>query len=234
MAISNTTIVVKKSATPGNTPSVLANGELALNYADGKLYYKNVSGSITYISSGATTNSFATINANSSLILATSNTDTLSLVPGNNITIVANTTAKSITFSLSNNISISGNVITNTTQANNLIVTNASGTANVSTNIIQSTIATTAQTTIDTWSTTTYRTAKYLVQMTQSTNYHTIELLLIQNGTTANLVQYGEVFTSSSLGTFDASISGSTLSLLINPTSATSMTINLVRDTISV
>jgi hypothetical protein len=70
---------------------------LALNYADGKLYYKAANSSITYIQSGSTTDSFATINANSSLILATSPTDTLSIVPGNNITISACTSTKTIT-----------------------------------------------------------------------------------------------------------------------------------------
>jgi hypothetical protein len=100
--------------------------------------------------------------------------------------------------------------------------------------MVQATTATTAQTAIDTWSTTTFRTAKYMVQMTQGTNYHAIELLVIQNGTTAFLTQYGEVTTGTILGTFDASISGSTLSLLINPSSSTSMTINVVRDAISV
>jgi len=122
--------------------------------------------------------------------------------------------------------------VVGTTTSNSVAITNSSATVN--TTIVQSTTATTSQTAIDTWSTSTYRTAKYLVQMTQGSNYHTIELLLIQNGTTAYLTQYGEVTTGTILGTFDASISGSTLSLLINPVSATSMTINLVRDTISV
>jgi len=94
--MANTTIVLRKSGTPGASPSSLANGELALNYADGKLYYKSNTGSILDIS-GSGGYSFATINANSSLILATSSTDTLSIIPGNNITITANTTSKSIT-----------------------------------------------------------------------------------------------------------------------------------------
>ena len=114
------------------------------------------------------------------------------------------------------------------------LIQNTSNTASLGSTIIQATTTTTAQTAIDTWSTTEYRTAKYLLQMTQGSNYHTIELLLLQNGTTAYLTQSGEVTTGTILGTFDASISGSTLSLLINPTSSTSMTINLVRDTISV
>ena len=119
--MANTTIVLKKSATPGNTPAVLANGELAINYADGKLYYRAANGTISAISgSGSSLNSFATVNANSSLILATSSTDTLSIIPGNNVTIAANTTAKSIT--------INSTIVTgaNTTSLNvsNVLVSN--------------------------------------------------------------------------------------------------------------
>jgi hypothetical protein len=69
---------------------------LALNYADGRLYYKHANNSIASISTGSPTQSFATINANSSLILATSPTDTLSIIPGNNITITTDTFGKSI------------------------------------------------------------------------------------------------------------------------------------------
>lgn len=95
--MANTTLQVRKSGVTGNVPSSLEFGELALNYADGKLYYRDANSTITYIQSGTTTDSFATINANSSLILATSPTDTLSIRPGNNITISTDTIGKSIT-----------------------------------------------------------------------------------------------------------------------------------------
>lgn len=95
--MANTSIQVKKSATSGNVPATLNYGELALNYADGKLYYKNASGVITYIS-GASINSFSTINVSSSLILATSNTDTLTILGNNGVAAIACTTTKTITF----------------------------------------------------------------------------------------------------------------------------------------
>lgn len=97
--MANTSVLLKKSGTTGNTPATLSYGELALNYADGKLFYKHANGSIASIStgSGTTTDSFATINANSSLILASSPYDTLSIVPGNNITISTDTISKTIT-----------------------------------------------------------------------------------------------------------------------------------------
>ena len=96
--MSNTAIQLKKSGVTGNTPTGLANGELALNFADGKLYYKNSLGGTSYISNQF---SFDTINANSSLVLATSVSDTLSFVAGNNVTISTNTTTKTITINAS-------------------------------------------------------------------------------------------------------------------------------------
>lgn len=99
--MSNTAIQLKKSGVTGNTPSGLAFGEVALNYADGKLYYKNSLGVTSYISNQF---SFDTINSNNSLIFAGSGSDTLSFVAGNNVTISTNTTTKTITI----NASISG------------------------------------------------------------------------------------------------------------------------------
>ena len=104
--MANTVIKIKHSTVSGNVPSSLAVGELALNAQDGKLYYGNAANVVTQFAnnstgSGSNTFSFATINSNGSLILASSPTDILSLVPGNNITFITNTTSKSITINSS-------------------------------------------------------------------------------------------------------------------------------------
>ena len=96
MATANTTIQLKKSGATGNTPTNLNFGELALNYYDGKLFYKAANGTIVSFSSGPTTESFATVNANSTLILATTPTDTLSFTGSNGISITANSISKTI------------------------------------------------------------------------------------------------------------------------------------------
>lgn len=82
--MANTVIRLKKSSVPGELPSSLEHGELALNYADGKLYYKDQSNSIQQISSG---NSFATINAAGTVIIADLQNDVLSFQAGENIEI---------------------------------------------------------------------------------------------------------------------------------------------------
>jgi hypothetical protein len=90
---SNTTVLLKKSGISGNTPGDLAYGEVALNYAEGKLFYKNGVG-IKYITNQKT---FDTINVNSTLILATSSTDTLTIVGANGVTVSADSINKKIT-----------------------------------------------------------------------------------------------------------------------------------------
>jgi hypothetical protein len=100
--MSNTSIQLKKSGQTGNTPSNLEYGEVAINYADGKLYYKNASNGISYIRNQTT---FDTLNVNNSLILATSESDTLSIVTGNNISLGANTSTKTISIGTTEDIS---------------------------------------------------------------------------------------------------------------------------------
>ena len=84
MSLSNTTILIRKSVVSGNTPTELANGEIALNSADGKLFYSDPVGAILSISNQ---NTFGTVNANSTLVIASNPTDTISLVAGDNIKI---------------------------------------------------------------------------------------------------------------------------------------------------
>lgn len=95
--MANTVVQLKKSGTSGNIPSALNFGEVAINYADGILFYKAIGGAVTPFIMGA--RSFATVNANSTLILAGSNNDILSIVGSNTINVVGNSSSKQITIS---------------------------------------------------------------------------------------------------------------------------------------
>ena len=77
---------------------------------------------------------------------------------------------------------------------------------------------TTADQVTDKFQAAAYRTAKYLVQFTAGTDYHTTEVLLIHDGTSAYITEYGTIFTNASLGTIDADISGGYVRLLVTPT----------------
>lgn len=100
----STTIKLKKSGATGNIPSnsSLEFGELALNYADGILYYKDATNNISQIS-GSAANTFETINANGTLIIADSNTDILSLLAGDAVYITGNGITDAITIGVRSN-----------------------------------------------------------------------------------------------------------------------------------
>jgi hypothetical protein len=104
--MANTTIAIKKSGTPAAVPAALANGELAINYADGKLYYKNTTGQIVSIS-GSGGNSFGIANVDNILILSSTGNDVLNFRSGNGVSLSACSTTRTITFNGTTNVPIS-------------------------------------------------------------------------------------------------------------------------------
>ena len=95
----------------------------------------------------------------------------------------------------------------------------------------------TTQVAIDTMAAATFRSAKYTIQVTNSTDstYHITEVLLIHDGTTPAITEYGTVFTGSAAeATIDADISSGNVRLLATPASTDSMTFKVVRHCITV
>jgi hypothetical protein len=212
--MANTTIQIRKSGATGNTPSDLEHGELAINYADGKLFYKDDADLISYISNQDT---FATINANSTLILATSTSDVLGVQPGNNITIVGDSIGKKLTISIVDSPSFNGSVTFGNTSSLTSVTYVTSSLSEVSVDFFQASQ---------------FRSAKYYVQLTSGTKHHVIELRVLHDGTTVYMIQYGEMYTNDSLGVFDAQITGGFLYLLFTPTNSVT-TVKLTRNTIT-
>lgn len=96
-------------------------------------------------------------------------------------------------------------------------------------------IAATANT-IDTVVAATFRTIKYLVQITDATGpaYQATEILIIQDGTTVYKTEYADVYSGSSLGTFDASIAGGNMTLTFTPAITATYTIKVAKSQITV
>ena len=94
---------------------------------------------------------------------------------------------------------------------------------------------TTTQAAVYTYTASSYRTGKFIVQIVDTTNsqYHSIEMMLIHNGTTVNIVSYGAVHTAAELGTFDADISGGNVRLLFTPVGATNKTVKVIANLIT-
>lgn len=91
--------------------------------------------------------------------------------------------------------------------------------------------ATTA-TEIDSFDGTVYRSCKYIIQATDtvSTEYQVIEALVIHDGTTAYITQYGKIHTgAATIATFDVSYSGNTISLNATGASANSTDYKVIR-----
>jgi len=96
------------------------------------------------------------------------------------------------------------------------------------------TVATTSATTIDSFSATVFRSARVQVQITQSTNYQASDILIIHDGTTTDLIEYGSIATNDYLGSFSGTVSGGNCLLRISMNSATSATVKVLSQRITV
>ena len=85
----------------------------------------------------------------------------------------------------------------------------------------------------DTFPSSTYRSAKYLVQFTAGSDYHVTEVLLIHDGTTVYMTEFGTLFTNASLGTIDGDINSGSVRLLVTPAN-TNTQIKIQRLTVTV
>ena len=91
-----------------------------------------------------------------------------------------------------------------------------------------SSISTTTPTVVDSFTIATFRSAKIQVQITQGTDYQVSDILLIHDGTTPNIIEYGTIATNNYLASFSTNISSDTARLLVTMTSSASSTIKVV------
>lgn len=86
----------------------------------------------------------------------------------------------------------------------------------------------TSQFSLDTFAKANFRAARYIVAMSEGTNFHSTEIMLIHDGSTVTLTQYGTL-KDTNLATFDADISGDNVRLLATPASTNSTVIKFDR-----
>ncbi len=79
---------------------------------------------------------------------------------------------------------------------------------------------TSTATVVNTFNKTVFCTGKYLVQVKQGSSYHSMEILLIHDGSGAFMTEYAAVYNTSIIGTMDAAISGNNVQLTLTPTAA--------------
>lgn len=126
----------------------------------------------------------------------------------------------------SNKVDKGGDTITGDLTVTGLVASNHAASTSVSITTVS-----TAPTQIDSFSTSLYRSAKYFVQISSGSLYQVAELGVLHDGTTAYFVEYGEIRTGTSLGTFTHGISTGSVRLYFTPVNA-STTIKLFRTAI--
>jgi len=95
-------------------------------------------------------------------------------------------------------------------------------------------ITNTIQQILDVFNTSTYRTAKYIIQIVDGANIHSQELMLFHASGQVYKTEYGIVYNSTELGSFDADISGGNCRLLFTASpSPSSLVVKMVRTTIT-
>lgn len=101
--MANTNLQIKRSSTAAAIPAaaVLSNGELAINYADGRLFFKAANGSVLAIGNSSASAYGTVVVAGGSSTVAAIPNDSLTLIPGSNITLTANAVNDSIVISAS-------------------------------------------------------------------------------------------------------------------------------------
>lgn len=283
-------IILKKSSVQGKAPVAgdLEYGELAINYNDGKLYYKTSTNTIASFSSSetGTVSSVAVTSTDLTISgspITNSGTITLSLntVPvnkggtgqtsfssgyirsdGSALSSTATISASDISgiVSTASTVSNTGSssstathyltfVAANSTSAQGLNTTSGLSykpstgvlTANEfsvtqGTNGSAALITTTTATNqvVDSVSSSIYRTVKYVLQVSSGAAYQTSEILMIHDDTSAYLTEYATIkTTTNTLATFDATLSGGNLQLLVSPINALT-TVRAVRTAINI
>jgi hypothetical protein len=197
------------------------------NALTGNLFNAATTATLGYTGTAASTTNIST-GVNDPSIVKTINIGTGgALTSTTTINIGASLGAGIITFY--NNISIRTN---NTLTFGNTITASPAATTGI----------TTSPTQVDAWTYATYRSAKYVVQVTctastgsNASQYQTSEVMVIHDGTTATITEYGVVKTSVDLATLTVDINGANCRLLaVAANSGDTITVKLYRTLITV
>jgi len=91
----------------------------------------------------------------------------------------------------------------------------------------------TGQVVVDSFSKNQYQSAKYQIQVENASSYQTTEILIVHDGVTTYIVEYGTINTGNTLSAFTSNLSGSSIQLLATPTNSTETQFKIVRKAIN-
>lgn len=218
LAVEDNIVVLNSNVT--GTPSLDAGIEVERgSYTNAKIYWKE-SANAWYLSTpgddsnaatdaaittGGSINMFGTVSDGSNTATPDSSNDTLTFAAGTGLTATVNGTTDTVTYSLDSSATAS---VLSVTLPNSKI---EDGTVTSSGTSVD----------IDTFTLANYKSAKYVVQMTNSGgDAHLVEVLVTAVGTSAYIVEYGELITNSSLGDVSADSDGTTVTVSVGSTSS--------------
>lgn len=175
-------------------------------------------------SNNSTVASLLTVNGNT--IIGNASSDVIQFNASANSNFVP---AANLTYNIGSTTRYWANTYSNNVIASNIIANTVSYLLNDQTSLT-ATIATTTQTAIASFSATTYGSAEVTITAKNGVNRHIVKLLVVHDGTTAYATEYGSMFTSSTLSTYDVDISGGNVRILATPVSSnTSYNVILTR-----
>lgn len=99
----------------------------------------------------------------------------------------------------------------------------------------QTSLGTTTPTIIGIVSTTVIRSAKYLVQLSQVSNFQVAELLIIHDGSSASIIEYGNISTGNTVvASFSTGITSGNMYLQVTLASAIETNIKVTRESFGI
>lgn len=99
--------------------------------------------------------------------------------------------------------------------------------------VVNKTTTTTNQTVIDSFSKKRFQSAKFQIQVENNNSYQTTEFLVVHDGTTTYVTEYGTINTNNSLASFSSDISGNLIRLLATPVNSTETKFKVIRKAIN-
>jgi hypothetical protein len=122
-------------------------------------------------------------------------TTNLTVISGSGTSITGGQTVSGIS-TFSSQVVIGSNILNIETTTTNLSSTTATSIIGISTSL--------------------FRSARVQLQITQGSNFQTSDVLLIHNGTSSSLIEYGSIATNDYLANFSTDISSNTARLLVS------------------
>lgn len=244
-ALSGGTAGIVKTDASGNLTSVATlgatDGGTGLStYASGDIIYASAANTLAKLAKGADTQVLQ-LSGGVPTWATVAGTDTLQGISDDTatatpryITFVANATGAQGGLSATNLLFTPSTGLLNATALKSATQTLKVSSEDISVKsaVVNDSIATTAVTPVDTWAHATYRSAKYIVQITQGTNYQVSEVMVIHNGTTTTMTEYGVLETNGALATITSAINGANVELKVQLGVAGAATINIEKTVI--